>query len=119
MPEKDELTRRARELRKNMTREERHLWYDFLRSYPARFMRQRPAGGYIMDFYCAEARLAVELDGSQHFEPEGAAYDARRTKALNELGITVLRIPNNDVNYRFEGVCELIDREVQRMRRPR
>lgn len=116
MPDPEELTRRARELRKNMTKEERRLWYEFLRGYPIRFMRQRPMDRYILDFYCAQARLAVELDGSQHYAESGSDYDARRTEALNALGISVLRIPNNEVTRNFAGVCEWIDREVRRRR---
>ena len=64
------LTRNAQTLRKNMTKEERHLWYDYLRSYPIRFQRQKVLGKYIADFYCAEAKLVIELDGSQHYTDE-------------------------------------------------
>ena len=67
----------ARQLRKEMTKEERHLWYDYLRSYPVRFLRQRVIGKYIVDFYCAEAKLIVELDGSQHYESENIEKDAQ------------------------------------------
>ena len=119
MAEHDEMTRRARELRKNMTPEERRLWYEYLRGYPVRFMRQRVIDRYILDFYCAEARLAVELDGSQHYEEQGAEYDAKRTEDLNALGILVLRIPNNEVNRNLAGVCEMIDTLVQQRRKNR
>ena len=108
-----EMKSRARELRKEMTREERHLWYDYLRSYPVRFMRQHPIGRYITDFYCARAKLAVELDGSQHYEQSGLTYDMKRTEELEKSGITVLRIPNNAIWDNFRGVCEAIDLEVQ------
>ena len=108
----------ARELRKNMTQEEKKLWYQFLRTYPVRFMRQRPIDRYIVDFYCAKARLVIELDGSQHFETEGQSYGAERDCVLNNLGLKVLRIPNNAVNQNFTGVCEFVDLEVQkRMKR--
>ena len=113
MTDHDELILRARELRRSMTKEERRLWYGFLRSYPVRFMRQRPVDRYILDFYCAKAHLALELDGSQHYEERGEQYDAKRTKALNALGITILRIPNNEVTRNFAGVCEYVDHEVQ------
>ncbi len=109
----DTLTQNARALRRNMTKEERHLWYDFLRTYPIRFMRQRPIGRYIVDFYCARARLAVELDGGQHFEEAGMASDAQRDSALAADGILVLRIPNNEIHTNFSGVCEHIDRVVR------
>ncbi len=99
----------AKELRKNMTREERHLWYDFLRDYPVRFLRQKILGRYIADFYCASAKLVIELDGSQHFEQDGMAYDEQRDKYLQTFGLTVVRIANNEVNSNFAGVCEYID----------
>ena len=111
MNDKD-MTPLARTLRKNMTRQERRLWYDYLRSYPVRFMRQRPMGNYIVDFYCARARLAIELDGSQHFDEPGMTKDQERTEALNALGVQVLRIPNNAIDNGFEGVCMLIDHTV-------
>ena len=91
-----------------MTKEERHLWYDFLRTCPEKFTRQKIVQQYILDFYCDKAKLAVELDGSQHYEAEGLAYDAVRTAALNLLGIRVLRFSNTDVKTNFRGVCEAI-----------
>ena len=103
----------ARELRKNMTREERRLWYDFLRTYPLRFSRQKVLGKYIADFYCAQAKLIVELDGSQHFESENAEKDRERTAFFRQYGIRVLRIPNCDVNQNFASVCEYIDIAVK------
>ena len=103
------LVSNARNLRKNMTKEERHLWYDFLREYPIKFLRQKILGKYIVDFYCAEAKLIVELDGSQHYEESGMAKDADRTTYLEQYGLRVLRIPNNQVNQNFSGVCELIN----------
>ena len=107
------LVSNARNLRKNMTKEERHLWYDFLRSYPAKFLRQKILGKYIVDFYCAEAKLIVELDGSQHYEDNGKKYDMERTAYLEQYGVRVLRIPNNEVFRNFRGVCEFIDMIVK------
>ena len=101
------LTPIARKLRKDMTREERHLWYDFLREYPIRFLRQK------VDFYCAAAKLVVELDGSQHYEEKGIADDQTRTEFLQKYDLRVLRFANNDVMKNFEGVCTAIDREVR------
>ncbi|MBQ9859747.1 MAG: endonuclease domain-containing protein [Clostridia bacterium] len=92
-----------------MTKEERHLWYDFLRSYPIKFLRQKPIGRYIADFYSAEAKLVIELDGSQHFEKESAEKDRERTAYLKQFGISVVRIPNNQVNQNFKNVCAYID----------
>ena len=108
-----ELTRHAQQLRKNMTKEERRLWYEYLRIYPHRFRRQVTFGNYILDFYCAAARLAIELDGSQHYEPEAIAKDAKRTKYLEENGIAVLRFANTDVMRNLRGVCDHIDHVVQ------
>ena len=108
------ITPLAKELRKNMTREERHLWYDFLRDYPVRVYRQKVLGNYIVDFYCREAKLVVELDGSQHFEEKDMQYDAQRTAFLQKYDLSVIRIPNNEVNYNFRGVCEYIDTLVKK-----
>ena len=110
----EEQTRFARNLRKKMTPEERKLWYEYLRTYPLRIMRQRPIDRYIVDFYCAKAKLVIELDGSQHFEPEGSAYDQERDRVLYRFGIRVIRIPNNEVRQNFRGVCAYIDREIQK-----
>ena len=103
----------AKQLRKEMTKEERHLWYDFLRSYPVRFSRQKVLGKYIADFYSAEAQLIIELDGSQHYEVGEIQKDADRTAFLEGYGLTVIRIPNNEVNRNFRGVCEHIDATVK------
>ena len=103
----------AKQLRKEMTKEERHLWYDYLRRYPVKFLRQKVLGKYIADFYCAEAKLVIELDGSQHYENRGAESDAVRTAFLEGYGLHVLRIPNNEVNQNFRGVCEHIDATVK------
>ena len=103
----------AKELRKNMTKEERHIWYDFLRDYPIKFTRQKVLGKYIADFYCAKARLVIELDGSQHYEDAGMLNDEKRTEYLKQYEITVLRISNLDVMKNFEAVCLLIDNTVK------
>ena len=108
-----ELTTNAKILRKNMTKEERHLWYDFLKSYPVRILRQKVIDNYIVDFYCHSARLIIELDGSQHYEEIGVAKDKERTEYLESQGLRVIRIPNNEVNKNFEGVCMFIDNEVK------
>ena len=99
----------ARQQLKDMSKEERHLWYDFLRSYPVRLSRQKVLGKYIVDFYSAEAKLVIELDGAQHFDKEIIARDVERTAFLEGYGLRVLRIPNNEVNRNFNGVCEYID----------
>ncbi len=96
----------ARELRKNMTKEERRLWYGFLSTCPIHFRRQQVIGSYIVDFYCHEKKLVLEIDGSQHYETKGITADRTRDAYLSEKGLTVLRYSNADVNRRFEGVCE-------------
>ena len=103
----------AKQLRKEMTKEERHLWYDFLRSHSVRFSRQKVLGKYIADFYSAEAKLVIELDGSQHYDPDEMQKDVERTAFLEEYGLTVIRIPNNEVSRNFCGVCEYIDAAVK------
>ena len=100
------LKTNAQNLRKNMTKEERHLWYDFLKSLPVTFNRQKVIGPYIADFYCAQVRLVVELDGSQHFEEEGLSKDKERDEFFRNLNITVKRYSNLDVNLNFDSVCQ-------------
>ena len=107
------ILRHSQQLRKNMTKEERHLWYDFLKTYPVQFKRQVPFENYIVDFYCFQAKLVVELDGSQHYEPEEMEYDQERTAYLESLGFVVLRFSNLDIIKRFRAVCEMIDNIVQ------
>ena len=96
----------ARSLRRNMTPQERHLWYDFLRYCRPRFRRQELIGPYIADFFCYDAKLIVEVDGSQHFTPELREQDNARTAYFHSLDIRVLRVDNGQVNRNFSGVCE-------------
>ena len=102
----------AKSLRSRMTPEERHLWYDFLRNCEVRFIRQKIIGNYIADFYCAKAKLVIEIDGSQHYEPEGKEYDKNRTASLSEYGIYVVRITNKEINENFGGVCAYIENVI-------
>ena len=103
----------AKAQRKNMTPWERKLWYDFLRNYPVRFQRQKAIGNYIADFYCAKARLILELDGGGHYTTEQRIKDEQRTNDLNAMNLTVVRFCNLDINRNFRGVCAYIDRLVQ------
>ena len=103
----------SKQLRKEMTQEERHLWYDLLHSYPIRFSRQKLLGRYIADFYSAEAKIIIELDGSQHYETDELQKDAERTAFLEGYVLRVIRIPNNEVGINFCGVCEYIDAAVK------
>lgn len=97
-----------------MTPEEKHLWYDYLKAYPIQFNRQRVIGNYIFDFYCRKANLVIEIDGLQHYVPDGISYDKERTGYLNSIGIDVIRFTNRDINENFINVCAHIDMTVKR-----
>lgn len=107
------LRNNARKLRKEMTKEERHLWYDFLRNYPIKFNRQKILGKYIVDFYSASEKLVIEIDGSQHYLEEEQLYDKQRTEYLEKYNLKVVRIPNGEINNNFEGICRYIDSIVK------
>ncbi len=100
------LTPYASKLRKEMTKEERHLWYDCLKLLPVTVHRQKVLGDYIVDFYIASAKIVIELDGSQHYEDEHKKKDEQRDARLREIGCTVLRYSNADINLRFNSVCQ-------------
>ena len=100
------LTAYAQRLRREMTREERHLWYDFLKSLPVTVHRQKVLGPCIVDLYCAEKKLAIELDGSQHYVDSGPEQDRQREEYLRKMGVTVVRYTNLDVARNFDGVCQ-------------
>ena len=108
------LSANARTLRKNMTKEERHLWYDFLKGLSIMVHRQKVIGNYIVDFYIADAKMVIELDGSQHYEVEGKQKDAMRDQYLQSLGLTVVRYSNADINFRFRAVCEDLWNRLQK-----
>ena len=103
----------AQYLRKNMTDEEKHLWYDFLRTLPISVKRQKNIANYILDFYIPKAKIAIEVDGSQHTEKSHATADEKRDADLKKLGITVLRYRNADVNSCFFAVAEDILKNIQ------
>lgn len=104
----------AKKLRKDMTAQERKLWYCFLKAYPVKFYRQRAIDNFIADFYCAKACLTIELDGSQHYEEAGKMKDAARTAALEKHGIKIIRFSNEDINKNFSSVCAQIDLIVKK-----
>ena len=106
------LKSKAQELRRESTPQENKLWYDFLRSHPYQFRRQKQFDRYIVDFYCSRAKLAIEIDGPQHYTPEGLLHDQSRTAHLNSLGITVLRFKNDEIDHRFRSVCYQINKHL-------
>lgn len=113
LPYQRKLIPRAKELRRDMTPQERHLWYDFLKDYPVRFQRQKAIDSFIIDFYCASAKLMIELDGSQHFSAQGLAYDEERSAVLSKYGLAVLRFTNTEIEKQFDVVCQRIHQEVE------
>ena len=113
IPKDNSQLENARRLRREMTPHERKLWYLFLRKYPVKIYKQRIIGRFIVDFYCASAKLVIEVDGSQHYEPQGKAYDEERSSFLSALDLAVLRFSNRDIDRDFRGVCEQIDNAIQ------
>lgn len=107
------LTGLAKVFRRNMTKEEKHLWYDFLRGYSVHIYRQRPIGNYVADFYCDFAKLVIEIDGSQHNTYFQIQHDNKRTDYLNSVGIEVIRFTDEMINTNFHWVCEMIDEKIQ------
>ena len=114
LPYNGRLSGFAHAMRKAMTPQERKLWYLFLRSYPVKIYRQRIIDSFIADFYCASARLVIEIDGPQHYTREGDAYDFRRTQALNRYGLLVIRFTNPEIDRSFDAVCRQIDQAIRR-----
>ena len=106
------LKQYSQKLRRDMTKEEKHLWYDYLKTLPFTINRQKVVGNYILDFYCSKAKIAIELDGSQHFEKDGQEKDIERDEYLGRQGITVLRYSNYDINHHFEEVCIDIEKHL-------
>ena len=110
------LLENARALRCNMTPQERKLWYLFLRKYPIKIYKQRIIDSFIVDFYCASARLIIEIDGSQHYTTQGLCYDEERTQCFKKYGLKVIRFSNREINVNFKSVCEAIDNEIKQRR---
>ena len=103
----------AKDLRKKATPQEKHLWYDFLSKYEIRFQRQKAIGNFIADFYCHQARLIIEIDGSQHFTEQGLQKDEFRTEILESYDLMIIRFTNRQINLNFRDVCEYIDEVVR------
>ena len=108
-----DLIKLAKQLRKNATPWENKLWYEFLREYQVRFQRQKVIDNYIVDFYCAKAKLGIELDGGGHYSPEKLEADRIRSESLLKIGIEIIRFSNLDVDKSFYEVCESIDNKVK------
>lgn len=98
----------AKELRKNMTRQEKHIWFDFLKKLPVTVKRQRPFGNYIADFFIPSALLVIEIDGRQHQMEENKIDDIARDKYFSGIGISVVRYTNEDIDNNFHEVCNQI-----------
>ena len=109
----NQLLGNARFLRRNMTRQENHLWYDYLRHYPIKIYKQRIIDNFVVDFYCHQARLVIELDGSQHYSMDGKEQDKIRTEIIGQHEIQVLRFSNKDIDEKFDGVCCMIGRVIK------
>ena len=113
LPHNKNHLKNARRLRRDMTKEERHLWYDFLRYYPIKVLKQKPIGNYIVDFFCEKAHLIIEIDGTQHFEDKGLKSDSIRTEYLESFGLKVVRFSNYEINNEFDSVCEALDKIIK------
>ena len=107
-----DMKERARLLRKSMTTQEKHLWYDFLQNHNLRFLRQKIIENYIVDFYCAKAKLVIEIDGGQHYSDEAVKYDIERSNIFSNYGLKVIRFTNTDIDKNFEGVCQYIEQVI-------
>ena len=113
IPKDNTKLEKARKLRREMTPHERKLWYLFLRKYPVKIYKQRIIDKYIVDFYCASAKLVIEIDGSQHYEEQGKTYDKERSAVLDSYGLKVIRYSNREIDREFSAVCEQIDQIIK------
>ena len=104
IPYNKKLVSNARTLRKNMTPEEKHLWYDFLKKLPLTVKRQHNIENYIVDFYIAEKKIVIEIDGKQHGTEEHKEKDRIRDEVLSSWNITVLRYTNDNIRNNFNTV---------------
>ena len=114
-PYNKNILKNAVSLRKNATKQEKHLWYDFLSNYPVRFQRQKTIGNYIADFYCSQVKLIIEIDGLQHYTQGAAEYEKERTEYMNSLGIVIIRFKNAEIDHNFRTVCNQIDYKVKEL----
>ena len=103
----------SQNLRREMTPEERHLWYDFLKNLPITVNRQKIIGNYIADFYVASKKIVIELDGKQHYRDDNKLSDMERDAYMRSVGITVLRYRNDYIRSNFEWVCRDIMKHIE------
>ncbi len=114
LPYNPELINKARELRKNMTAAERKLWYGYLRYFKYPVLRQRPIDNFIVDFYCPQLKLIIEIDGETHIGANNIKYDKSRTKILEEkYGLKIMRFWNLDILEGLDAVCEIIEKKLK------
>lgn len=112
--QRKKLIKNSQSLRKEMTKEERHLWYDYLKKSPFKVHRQYVVGNYILDFYIPCAKICIEIDGEQHYKSAVKEYDTERTEWLSSQGITMIRYDNRDINQRFRAVCDSLSRILEK-----
>ena len=117
LPRNKKLNSNSRSLRNNTTKQENHLWCDFLKKHQLQFNRQRVIGEYIVDFYCPHANMIIEIDGSQHYEQAAIEYNERRTAYFESLGLIVIRFTNKDIDSNFDGVCQVIEQAILNQKR--
>ncbi|QFR38923.1 endonuclease domain-containing protein [Candidatus Gracilibacteria bacterium 28_42_T64] len=110
LPYNPKLKERARELRKNMTKPEMKIWFDFLKNWKYTVLRQRPIDHFIVDFYCKELSLVIEIDGESHHENGAPEYDTERTNVLKGYDLKILRFTNDEIMKNFSGVCEILNK---------
>ncbi len=115
LPKNPSLTPVSQKLRKQMTRQEKHLWYDFLKDHPFQFNRQKVIGPFVVDFFCHFAKLVIEIDGGQHFDAERKQRDTERTNYLRSLGLEVMRFTNREIDHDFFEVCRVIQERVEKL----
>jgi very-short-patch-repair endonuclease len=115
LPYNQNLIELARQMRQNPTSAERKLWHEYLRNLPIRILRQKPIDRFIVDFYCAATKLAIEVDGEQHYTEAGLVYDKERSSILAGYEINIIRFTNQEVINEFDGVCQQIADTLQRV----
>jgi very-short-patch-repair endonuclease len=99
-----------------MTAAEKKLWHSCLKNYGHTFLRQKPIDNYIIDFYCSELGLVIEIDGDSHLDEKNISYDIKRTKNLEKYGLKILRFWNDDMLNGIEIISEIIEKEINKLK---